>query len=285
MEEIQSPIRPVKTENMPAPTRFLRRCRRIDHTNTPETWQKYGGKHETQSTNSTQTPPWQKYAEALLYGGETLSQRTHRDLFCDTYGDSFSNSYSDTYSDTYSDHALLSRHRQDGVVAARSPGGGVNEEMDGLVRYRGWWDLGEHNVQVNGAEDLLQGVEGEPTQFTLDEVGPVLHDRLELDVPVPALPPRHQVEHVRALSCLPVLSTGGAGERYTEGGEEREVGGLVPHAQEAREEVDLACDCRDSQKAGGAYYEEREYCFVGEVGVNVGSFLEDDDVAPCSFGC
>jgi hypothetical protein len=205
------PIRAGQAEDA---SRFLRRYRR----ETP--WQKYA------SPPPEPSPPWQKYAEALLYGGETLSQRTHHDLFSGA-------------SPPHRDHALLSRHREDGVVAARSPGGGVNEEMDGLVRYRGWWDLGEHNVQVNGPEDLLQGVESEPTQFTLDEIGAVLHDGLELDVPVAALPPGDKVQHVGAPSRLPLLPTGVAGESHGKGGEEGEVRGLVPHPEKSREEVDL----------------------------------------------
>lgn len=204
------------------------------------------------------------YEEALLHGGETIRQRN-------------------TGNTTHRDEPLLPGDGENGVVAPWAPGSWVDEEVDSLIRY---WDrrrLREHDVQVHSAKDLLQGVEGEPAQLALNEIRPVLHDRLELDVPVPALPTRNQVEHVRALSCPPVLSAGGACQSDGEGGEEREVGGLVPHAQEPREEVDLACDCGNGQEAGGAYYEEREYCFVGEVGVDVGSLLKDDDVAPCAF--
>ena len=187
--------------------------------------------------------------------------------------------------ENHRDQPLLPGHGQHGVIAARPPGCGVDEEVDGLVRH---WDrrwLREHDVQINRSKDLLEGIEGKPTQFAFDEVWPVLHDGLELEVPVPALPARDKVEHVGALSCPPVLPAGSAGEGDTEGREEREVGGLVPHAEQPREEVDLRCDGGDGQQARCPHDEEGEYCLVGEVGVDVGRLLKDDDVATGSFGC
>ena len=59
---------------------------------------------------------------------------------------------------------------------------------------------------------------------------------------------------------------------------------VVPHSEEPGKEVDLAGHCGDGQQAGGPHDEEGEYCFVGEVRVNVRSFLENDDVAACSLG-
>ena len=179
----------------------------------------------------------------------------------------------DEESETHRDQPLLPGDGQDGVIAPWAPGRWVDEEVDGLVGHRGRRRLREHDVQVHAPEDLLQRVEGEPTQFAFDEVWTVLHDGLELKVPVPALPARHQVKHVGAFSCPPVLSTGGAGQSDGESGEEGEVGRLVPHPQQAREEVDLTCDSGDGQEACGPHYEEGEYCLVGEVGVDVGRLL------------
>ena len=170
-----------------------------------------------------------------------------------------------TLKSTYRDHALLSRNREDGVVAPRPPSRWVDEEMDLLIRNWGRHCLSEHDVEINSAEDLLERVEGEPTQFALDEVGAVLHDRLQLDVPVPALPPRDEVPHVGTLCRPTVLPAGVAGESDGECGEEREVGGLVPHAEEAREEVDLGCDSGDGQQACRPHDEEGEYCLVGKI--------------------
>lgn len=180
---------------------------------------------------------------------------------------------------TNRDEPLLPGDRQDGVVAARAAGRRVDEEVDGLVRHRGGGRLRKHDIQVRGAEDLLEGVERKPAELALDEIWSVLHDGLELHVPVPALPARNEVEHVRALGGPPVLPAGVADERDGERGEERQVGGLVAHAQEPREEVDLAGDGGDGQKAGVADDEEGEYCLVGKVGVDVGRLLQDDDVA------
>ena len=237
---------------MGPPTRFVRRPRPQDTQRTINTIQSHIDPPETTASESIfyskidsklSSDPWQEYTEALLYGGETLSQSntTHRD------------------------HALLSRYGKHGVVAPWSPSGWVDEEVDGLIRYWGRRQLSEHDIQIDRAEDLLQRVEGEPTQFALDEVGAILHDSLQLDVPVPALPPRDEVQHVGALSCLAVLPAGVAGEGDAQCGEEREVGGLVPHSEQAREEVDLACDCGDGQEAGGPHDEEGEYCLVGEI--------------------
>ena len=102
----------------------------------------------------------------------------------------------------------------------------------------------------------------------------VLHDGFKLDVPVTALPAGDEVEHMRALGRLPVLSALGAGEGDAQGGEHGEVGGLVPHSQQPGEEIDLACDGGDGQEAGGAHDEQGEYCLVGEGGVDVGGLLQ-----------
>ena len=122
-----------------------------------------------------------------------------------------------------------------------------------------------------------------PELLQIHEIWAILHDGLELDVPVAALPAGDEVEHVRAVGGAAVLPALGAGERDAERGEHGEVRDLVPHAEEAREEVDLARDGRDGQEAGGADDEQGEYCLVGEVGVDVGRLLsQDDDVPPRS---
>ena len=250
--------REVRKEAMPNPIRFVRigasREGSKEAMPNPSRYVKRFGASRrfldpSETTNKNDN--WQEYAEALLYGGETLSENnpTHRD------------------------HPLLPCDRQDGVVAPWSPSSRVNEEMDGLIRYWGRGGLGEHDVQVYRPEHLLQGIKGEPAQLALDEVGTVLHHSLQLDVPIPALPPRDEVKHVGAPSGLAVLSTGSTCESDGECGEERQVGGLVPHSEEPREEVDLTCDGGDCKKAGGPHDEEGEYCLVGEVGVDVGGLL------------
>ncbi len=182
------------------------------------------------------------------------------------------------------DEPLLPADGEDGVIAAWPASGRVDEEVDGLVGYCGGRGLGEHDLQVHSPEDLLEGVEGEPTQFAFDEIWSILHNGLEFDVPITALPARDEVEHVGAASRLAVFSALCAGQGDAERGEHGEVGGLVPHPQEAREEVDLAGDGGDGQQAGGADNEEREYCLVGEGGVDVGGLLQDDDVTPSPLG-
>ena len=163
---------------------------------------------------------------------------------------------------TYRDETLLSADRDDRVVTTRPPGGWINKDMNRLVHNGGRRSLRKHNVEVDVPKNLLQGVECETTQFAFDEVWSVLHDSLQFHVPVPALPAWDEVQHVRALGGLPVLSALIAGERDGERGEEREVCGLVPHSEESGEEVDLAGHRGDRQEAGGSHDEEREYCFV-----------------------
>ena len=182
---------------------------------------------ESNTNPESARDPETEYREASQAGGETVMQYKS--------------------DGTYRYKPLLPGDGKDGVIAPWSSSSWVDEEVDGLVRD---WDrggLGEHDIQVHRAEDLLQGVEGEPTQFALDEIGAVLHDGLELNVPVPALPSRDEMQHVRALGCLPVLPAGSAGQGDAESGEEWEVCGLVPHSEEPREEVDLAGHCGNGQ--------------------------------------
>lgn len=174
---------------------------------------------------------------------------------------------------THRDEPFLPADGQDGVIAAWPPCGRVDEEVDGLVDYSNRRRLREEDVQICRLKDLLEGVEGEPTQFAFDEVWPVLHNGLEFEVPITTLPARDEVEHVGALRRLPVFSALAAGEGDAEGGEHREVGGLVAHAEQPGEEVDLAGDGGDGQEARGPDDEEGEYCLVGEAGVDVGGLL------------
>ena len=90
---------------------------------------------------------------------------------------------------SHRNHPLLPRDAQYGVVALRSPRGGVDEDVDGLVHEHGGRLLGEHHFQVRRFKNLLTRVECEAGQLGLDEVRAVLHDGLELDVPVGRLPP------------------------------------------------------------------------------------------------
>ena len=146
---------------------------------------------------------------------------------------------------THRDHPLLPRHGQDGIVASWSPGSGVDEKMNSLIGDGSRWQLSEHDVQIHRSKNLLQGVESQPTQFTFNEIGPVLHDSLQLQVPIPTLPPRYEVEHVGALHSLPSLPAGVAGKSDAQCGEDWEICSLVSHSEEPGEEIDLARHGRD----------------------------------------
>ena len=184
----------------------------------------------------------------------------------------------------YRDKPLLSPDGEDCVVAAGAASGWVDKQVYGVVGDPKRGGLGEHYVHVDRAEDLLQGVEGEAAKLTLDEVGAVLHDGLELNMAIPRLPSWDEVEHVGAVGRLPVFAALGAGQCYTEYAKERLVCDLVPHAEQAGIEVDLRCEGRDGQEAGGPYDQEGRDRLVEEAWVNVGRFFEDDDVASCALG-
>jgi hypothetical protein len=186
--------------------------------------------------------------------------------------------------ESHRNEPLLPGDGEDGVVAPWSPGGWVDEEVDGVVGDPARGLLGEHDVHVGGAEDLLERVEGEPAELALDEVGAVLHDRLKLDVTIPRLPSWDEVEHVGAVGRLPVFTTLCAGQCHAEDAEKWEICDLVPHAEEARVEVDLRGEGRDGEEAGGADDQERRDRLVEEAWINVGRLLEDDDVAPGALG-
>ena len=113
---------------------------------------------------------------------------------------------------THRNQTLFSDDRQHSIVAPRPSSSRVDEHMNSLIQLNSRRLLREHHIQIDSPEDLLEGVEGEPGQLRLDQVGAVLHDGLQLEVAVAALPPRDQVEHVGAVGGLPVLPALGAGE-------------------------------------------------------------------------
>ena len=154
--------------------------------------------------------------------------------------------------ETHGNHPLLPGDGYDSVIAPWATSGGVDEDVDGIVGYPRWRGLREHDVHVNAAEDLLKGVEGEPTQFAFDEIWPVLHDGLELDVPVSRLPAGDQVEHVGAVRRLPVFAALSAGQGDAEHAEKREIGDLVAHAKQARVEVDFRSQGGNGDEGGVA---------------------------------
>jgi hypothetical protein len=158
---------------------------------------------------------------------------------------------------TYRDQTLLAGDREHGVVAVRAAGGGVDEEMDVVVCGGEGGGLGKHDVQVLPLKDLLQRVEGQARQLALDEVGAILHDGLELDVAVGALPAGDEVQHVDALGGLAVGLALGAGQLDAEEGEDGLMRDWITHFHEPGVEVDLAQEGADAQEGGVTDAEER----------------------------
>ena len=244
----------------PDPTRFIRKKSRQTETELVTEPQRA----------ATETP------SDLLEEANTLLA----DLAYDS-SPSWSDMYHALQSQTYRNKALLPGDGNDGIVTPRAASSRINEDVDSLVEV-GWGGaLTEHDVKVSSPEDLLQAVESQTRELGLNEVGPVLHDRLELDMPVPALPPGDQMQHVGALRSLPVLFALAAGQGDAQRGEHGLVGNPVPHPEEAGEEVDLTGDCGDGQEAGCPYDEEGEDGLVDKVNVNVRRLLQDDDVSSC----
>ena len=119
---------------------------------------------------------------------------------------------------THRNQPLLSGHGEYRVVAARAASSRIDEEVDEVIDDVRRGGLGEHNVEVLCPEDLLEGIEGQTRELRLDKIRPVLHDCLEFDVPIPALPARNQVEHVNTVRCFSLLSAFGASKRYAQRG-------------------------------------------------------------------
>ena len=185
---------------------------------------------------------------------------------------------------THRNQSLLPGDGDDCVIAPWSTGGGVDEEVDHVVGDPGGRGLGEHDVHVYRPKDLLEGIEGQPTQFAFDEVWPVLHDGFELDVAVPGLPARDEVEHVGAVARLAFFSTLCAGEGHAQHAEKGQIGDLVPHPKEARVEVDLGQEGRDGDQGGVAHDQEGRDRLVEEARVDVGGLLQNDDVPSGPLG-
>jgi hypothetical protein len=114
-------------------------------------------------------------------------------------------------------------------------------------------------------EDLLVGIERQTAQLALDEVGPVLHDGLELDVPVRALPPRHEVQHVHTPHCLALLDALLARQLDAERREQRQPCDLVPHPEQPRVEVYLRRQRRDRDEARVPYQQQGRHRFLPSV--------------------
>ncbi len=175
-------------------------------------------------------------------------------------------------------------HAQDGVVALGPARRRVDEGVDGLVQDRRGRGLVEHDLDVGGLEDLLVRVEGQAGQLALDQVGAVLHDGFQLDVPVRALPARDQVEHVHARRRPPLLDAPPAGQLHADGREQREARGFVPHPEQAGVEVDLRGQGRDGDQAGVADEQEGRDRLVEEARLDVRGLLQHDEVPPGPLG-
>jgi hypothetical protein len=79
-------------------------------------------------------------------------------------------------------HHLASQSKKgdDGKVAARSAGGGIDDQKQRLRPYeREGWLGDQHRLNVGGPKALLQRVKGQPRELRLDKIRPIGHDRLE----------------------------------------------------------------------------------------------------------
>jgi len=112
---------------------------------------------------------------------------------------------------THRQHALLPRHAQHGIVAVGPAGSRVDEHVHCLVEHGLGRFLREHDLDVGSLEDLVVRVECQAAQLTLDEIRSVLHDGLQFDMPIRALPSWNEMEHVHARSSLAVLDALPAG--------------------------------------------------------------------------
>ena len=179
--------------------------------------------------------------------------------------------------------------------------------MNIVIQQDGRALLAEHDVQVHRLEDLLERVECQARQLALDQIWPVLHNCLELHVPVRALPPGaisggfrglshinhkiikntpgHQMEHVHTLGRLPIRLARRTRQLDTQKGKHRLIRDLVLHLHQPRVEVDLARQRADGQKRGVTHDQQRRHGLVEEPGVDVGGLLEYDDVASGTLRC
>lgn len=141
-----------------------------------------------------------------------------------------------------------------------------------------------HALDVLRPERLLKGLEGQTRELALDEVGPVLHDGLQLDVLGRRLPAGHEVQHVLAVCRLPLILALLAGEFHAEAREHGLLRQRVLHLEEPGVEVDLARQGRYGKQAGPSYQHEGRHGLVEEPGVAVGCLLQDDAVPPGPLG-
>jgi len=81
---------------------------------------------------------------------------------------------------THRDDAALAHEADDGVVGARAARGRVDDDEDVLVLGELERARGEHGVDVDLAEDLLEAVEREARELGLDEVRAVLRKKIHL---------------------------------------------------------------------------------------------------------
>jgi hypothetical protein len=107
---------------------------------------------------------------------------------------------------------------------------------------------------------------------------------VQLAVAFLALPGRDQVEHVDALVGLAVFLALLAAELDAARDKERAAGGRVLHLDEARVEVDLRRERRDSDERGRADAEDGRDGLVEEALVAVGGLFQDEDVAAGALG-
>ena len=94
----------------------------------------------------------------------------------------------------------------------------VHEDGNVLVDLRaGSLQVVDHAVDVILAEALLKGVKGKAAELGGDEVRSVLHDCLQTDVLVRALPAGNQVEHVLAVGGLALILALGTCKLHAKG--------------------------------------------------------------------
>lgn len=111
-----------------------------------------------------------------------------------------------------------------------------------------------------------------------------LHDGLELDVAVGALPARHEVEHVDAGGGPAVLDALAAGQLHADGREEREARDLVAHPEEACVEIDLRGQRGDGDQARVPDEQQGRHGLVEEARLDVGRLLQHDEVPARALG-
>jgi hypothetical protein len=116
----------------------------------------------------------------------------------------------------------------------------VDHQVDTLIKH---WLLSlgiiEHILDILRPERLLQRVKCHTRELRLDQIRPVLHDRLQPNVTLGALPARDQMKQMDAFTRLPVLYTLFAGEFDAQRGEDRHPSRFVAHFDKSRIEVDF----------------------------------------------